>query len=98
MKRKTTIPKFKTDREAADFWAVHDSTPYLPELRKVSMKVSPALRRAVAERAAAKRPVTLRLEPQQIAAAKELARRKSIPYQTLLRMWIAQALERERAG
>ena len=98
MKRKATVPKFKTDREAADFWATHDSTPYLSELREVSVRVSPALRRAVAERATAKKPVTLRLEPQQIAAAKELARRKSIPYQTLLRMWIAQALDRERAG
>lgn len=98
MKRKPKIPKFKTDREAADFWATHDSTPYLSELREVSVRVSPALRRAVAERAAAKKPVTLRLEPQQIAAAKEVARRKSIPYQTLLRMWIAQALDRERAG
>jgi predicted DNA binding CopG/RHH family protein len=98
MKRKATVPKFKTDHQAADFWATHDSTPYLSELREVSVRVSPALRRAVAERAAAKKPVTLRLEPQQIAAAKEVARRKSIPYQTLLRMWIAQALDRERAG
>ncbi len=98
MKRKPKIPKFKADREAADFWATHDSTPYLSELREVSVRVSPALRRAVAERAAAKKPVTLRLEPHQIAAAKEVARRKSIPYQTLLRMWIAQALDRERAG
>lgn len=97
MKRKATVPKFKTDRDAADFWAAHDSTPYLSELREVSVRVSPALR-AVAERAAAKKPVTLRLEPHQIAAAKEVARRKSIPYQTLLRMWIAQALDRERAG
>lgn len=63
MKRKTTIPKFKTDRKAADFWAAHDSSPHLSELRQVSVRVSPALQRAVAERAAAKKPVTLRLEP-----------------------------------
>ncbi len=98
MRRQLKIPKFKDDREAAEFWATHDSTPYRPELREVAVKVSPALRRRVAARAEAKKPVTLRLEPRQIAAAKRVARQKSIPYQTLLRMWIAEGLAKERAG
>jgi len=41
---------------------------------------------------------TLRLEEGQIAAAKQTAERMSIPYQTLLRMWIAERLAKERAG
>ncbi|MFQ5829795.1 MAG: CopG family antitoxin [Candidatus Methylomirabilia bacterium] len=98
MRQQPRIPQFKDDREAADFWAAHDSTPYLRELRETGVKASAALRRRVAARAAAKKPVTLRLEPRQIAAAKRVARRKSIPYQTLLRMWIAEALARERVG
>jgi predicted DNA binding CopG/RHH family protein len=48
------------------------------------------LRRRVAARA--KRPVTLRLEEGQIAAAKRAADRMSLPYQALLRMWIAERL------
>lgn len=98
MRRRPKIPKFKDDREAADFWAAQDSTPYLRDLREVPVKVSPTLRRRVAERAELKKPVTLRLEPRQIEAAKRVARRKSIPYQTLLRMWIAEGLTREPAG
>jgi predicted DNA binding CopG/RHH family protein len=98
MRRQFKIPKFKDDREAAEFWATHDSTPYRRDLREVAVKVSPALRRRVAARAAVKKPVTLRLEPRQIAAAKRVARQKSIPYQTLLRMWIAEGLAKDRAG
>jgi len=98
MKRHPAFPTFKDDCEAADYWATHDSTPHVGKLREVAVKVSPALRRRVAARAGAKKPVTLRLEPQQIEAAKRLARRKSIPYQTRLRMWIAEGLTRERAG
>ena len=98
MKRKRDIPKFKSDRQAAEFWATHDSAPYAGALREVAVKAAPALRRRVAERAELKKPVTLRLEPQQIAAAKQVAKRKSVPYQTLLRMWIAEGLTKERVG
>jgi len=41
--------------------------------------------------------VTLRLEANQIAAAKAVALRKSAPYQTLIRMWISEALVRSCA-
>lgn len=96
MKAQRKVPKFRGDREAAEFWATHDSAAYAKDLPGVAVKVAPSLRRRVAVRA--KKPVTLRLEEQQIAAAKRAARRKSIPYQTLLRMWIAEGLARERVG
>jgi len=98
MKRQPKISRFKDDREAAEFWATHDSTPYQREFREVAVKVSPAVRRRIVARAEVKKPVTLRLEPWQIAAAKQAARQKSIPYQTLLRMWIAERLAKEHAG
>ncbi|OGK79193.1 MAG: hypothetical protein A2X52_00955 [Candidatus Rokubacteria bacterium GWC2_70_16] len=98
MKAKRDTPKFKSDREAAEFWATHDSAPYAGARREVAVKASPALRRRVAQRAELKKPGTLRLEAQQIAAAKQVARRKSVPYQTLLRMWIAEGLTKERVG
>jgi hypothetical protein len=55
VKRRTRIPRFKSDREAADFWATHDSTPYVAELKPAELKLSPALRRRVKARAAAKK-------------------------------------------
>ena len=95
-KRPRKVPDFKNDREAADFWATHDSARYAGELEEVDVAVDSRLRRRVRARAA-KRAVTLRLENQQISGAKEIARRKSIPYQTLMRMWIAEGLTRERS-
>lgn len=95
MKRKKKSPTLRSDREAAEFWATHDSTAYASKLEEEAMTVSAKLRRRVAERVAAKKAVTLRLEDQQIARAKEVARRKSVPYQTLMRMWIAEGLARE---
>jgi len=96
MKRRRKIPVFRSDRETADYWAKHDSASHAKDLPAVTVKASPALRRRVAARA--KKPVTLRLEEGQIAAAKRAAGRMSIPYQTLLRMWIAERLARERVG
>jgi predicted DNA binding CopG/RHH family protein len=96
MKARQKIPAFRSDREAADYWAKHNSTSYAKDLPAVAVKASSALRRRVATRA--KKPVTLRLEQSQIAAAKRAAERRSIPYQTLLRMWIAERLAKERAG
>ena len=98
MRRKGGVPTFKTDRQAANFWAAHDSMPYVRGLKETRVKIAPSLRRRVVARARAKKAVTLRLEEYQIARAKQVARRKSIPYQTLLRMWIAEGLGREQAG
>lgn len=39
--------------------------------------------------------VNLRLRSSQIEAAKEIAARKDIPYQTLIRSWLAEGIRRE---
>lgn len=92
------IPRFRNDKEAAEFWETHDVTEFLDELEETEEKVSPELRRKVVERAELKKPVTLRLEPRQVEKAKEIARKKSVPYQTLLRMWIAEGIAKEKVG
>src|SRR5512132_2736963 len=96
MTARRKIPAFRNDRDAADYWAKHDSAGYAKDLPAATLKVAPALRRRVAARA--KKPVTLRLEERQIAATKRAAERMSLPYQTLLRMWIAERLAKERVG
>ncbi len=60
----------------------------------MDFELDPALEAKIRERAKMK-PVTLRLRVSQIEAAKEIARRKDIPYQTLLRSWIAEGIRRE---
>jgi predicted DNA binding CopG/RHH family protein len=95
MKRRKRLPKFKSEREEADFWATHDLTDYLHEFEKVDFKLPASLRRRIKTRAATKKAVTFRLGMDQIAAAKAVASRKSVPYQTLMRMWIAERLAKE---
>jgi hypothetical protein len=76
MKRKKAIPRFRSDRDAANFWATHDSAPYASALREERIAANPRLRRRV-------------------ALVKKVARRKSVPYQTLLRRWIAEGLAKD---
>jgi predicted DNA binding CopG/RHH family protein len=42
-----------------------------------------------------KKSVTLRLEPSQIEAVKKIAAKKGLPYQTLIRLWIAEKIRNE---
>jgi predicted DNA binding CopG/RHH family protein len=39
--------------------------------------------------------VTIKLDPLQIAAIKKLSTMKSIPYQTLIRHWLAEGIKHE---
>jgi len=60
------------------------------------VKPSKPLEKSIRDRHAdAKSPISIRLVPQQIAAAKKIAAAKSVGYQTQLRMWIAEGIRRE---
>ena len=39
--------------------------------------------------------ISLKLDPAQIQALKKIASMKSIPYQTLIRQWLAEAIRKE---
>ena len=102
MKKKMTparspLPKFRSDEEAADFFETHSVAKILEELpEEPRVKVAPSLSKRIRERhAQTKSPISIRLEPEQIAAAKKIAARKSVGYQTQLRMWISEGIRRE---
>jgi predicted DNA binding CopG/RHH family protein len=67
------------------------------QLQKVPPpKPSKKLAKAIQDRhRQAKSPISIRLGPDQIAAAKKIAAAKSVGYQTQLRMWIAEGIRRE---
>ena len=94
---KTPLPNFRSDKEAADYFAAHSVAgvwDQLPESRPA--KPSDTLAKSIRERhAIAKSPISIRLVPEQIAAAKKIAAAKSVGYQTQLRMWIAEGIRRE---
>ena len=94
---KAPLPKFGSDEAAAEYFETHsvaDVWNHLPEAKPV--KPSKALAKSIRERhAAAKSPISIRLGPDQIAAARKIAAAKSVGYQTQLRMWIAEGIRRE---
>jgi predicted DNA binding CopG/RHH family protein len=94
---KLPLPKFQSDQDAAEYFESHSVASVwdqLPEAPQV--KILPALARKIRDRhARAKSPISLRLAPEQIAAAKHIAAAKSVGYQTQLLMWIAEGIRRE---
>src|SRR5476649_1092149 len=94
---RSPLPQFKSDQEAAAFFESHSVAGVwdrLPEAPRA--KPSPALAKKIRERhTRAKSPISLRLAPEQVAAAKQIAAAKSVGYQTQLRMWIAEGIRRE---
>jgi predicted DNA binding CopG/RHH family protein len=88
------IPHFKNEAEEAHFWSTHSLADIWDQLEPVEIEVSPRARRITSQRTR-KKPVTLRLEEHQIARAKQLARRKSLSYQALMRSWISEGIIRE---
>jgi hypothetical protein len=94
---KAPLPKFRSDEEAADYFESHSVAGVWDELPAGKpAKPSKALDKSIRERhAEAKSPISIRLVPDQIAAAKRIAAAKSVGYQTQLRMWIAEGIRRE---
>ncbi len=85
---KKKIPDFKSEDEERKFWATADSTKYIDwpsaECKKL-IRLKPSLR-----------TISLRLPVSMIADLKMLANRRDVPYQSLLKVFLAERLERER--
>ena len=81
------IPKFKTLEEESEFWDTHSVADYWDELEDVKGRLIDAR--------PAKKLVSIRFDPELITAAKRIARTKGVGYQTLLRMWAYEGLNRE---
>lgn len=98
VKESMKIPKFKSEREAAEFWATHSVADYWDDTQEVRepIRVSKELQGKIINRRQAKRLLTLRLDRDLIDQAKKVARKKAVGYQTLMRMWIAEGLRREK--
>ncbi len=94
---KLPLPKFRSEKEAAEYFDSHSIAGVWDALPKaLPAKLSKSLAKKVRERhSRAKSPISLRLEPEQIEAAKHIAAAKSVGYQTQLRMWIAEGIRRD---
>ncbi len=78
------IPRFKSEKEAREFWDSHNLTDYLEELEEVRAKVFIKPKKQV---------VSIRLERSHIEALRTIARRMGLGVTTLNRMWVLERLE-----
>jgi predicted DNA binding CopG/RHH family protein len=92
MPAKVRIPKFKSEKEEAEWWDAH--TDVITKLF-LQAKKEGRLRRLPPARGTTK-PVTIRLAVGDVETAQELADRRGLPYQTFIKMLLHQALEKER--
>jgi predicted DNA binding CopG/RHH family protein len=81
------IPKFRSEDQERNFWASHDSTDYVDSSRAERAKL-PNLRPTT-------RTISIRLPESMIEKLKVLANKRDIPYQSLLKMFVADKIEEE---
>jgi hypothetical protein len=101
------IPTFASEEEAREFWDQHDSAPVFERGDDVSASPPDDLRLGPGREGsrARRRPpegrmdlVSLRLPTELIDGVKALAAARHLPYQTLMRSWLRERLEEERAA
>ncbi len=93
MKKASTLkplPSFKSEDEERKFWATHDSMDYV-DWSKAERVIFPNLKPTT-------RTISIRLPESMIAGLKLLANKRDIPYQSLLKVFLAERLERELAA
>ena len=93
-KTKTVVPKFASERAEATWWASDDGRHFLKEQSRRRQK-SPHGSKLVANLVKAKSvQIALRLPSPDLAKAREIAERKGVGYQTLLKMIVHEGLQR----
>jgi predicted DNA binding CopG/RHH family protein len=86
--KKTKLPDFTemTDTEIAEFWRTHDVSEFWSVMEPVREKFRDAR---------PKKAISMRMDEEALNGLKRLARQKGLGYQTLMRMWIKERLEKE---
>ncbi len=81
------IPTFKSEDEEREFWDTHDSTEYLnwDQAERVTFSnLKPSVKK-----------ISLRLPESMIEELKLLANKRDVPYQSLLKIYLAERIEKE---
>src|SRR5688500_13495987 len=81
------IPTFSSEAEERTFWATHDSSTFV-EWRNARVAVFPNLKPST-------ETISLRLPAALLAELKNLANKRDVPYQSLLKVFLAERVDRE---
>ncbi|OGK38450.1 hypothetical protein A3F34_00070 [Candidatus Roizmanbacteria bacterium RIFCSPHIGHO2_12_FULL_44_10] len=80
------IPKFVNEDDEREFWAKHDSTDYINWSQAVVNPEFPNLKPST-------KIITIRVPEWLLNSLKTLANRKDVPYQSLLKILLAEKVE-----
>lgn len=86
-KASKTIPEFKNEDEEREFWAKHDLTDYLDYFQPVKLDVS--------ELKPSSKSITIRLPESLLEALKNIAHKRDVPYQSLMKIFLAERVKKE---
>ena len=86
---KKPIPRFASEDAERRFWAEHDTTDYF-DWSKAARPSFPNLKPSTTS-------ISLRLPLSLLDELKALANEKDVPYQSLMKVYLAERLARERA-
>lgn len=84
------IPRFRSEDQEREFWATADSTRYIAWKqagRAVLPKLTPSLK-----------TISLRLPELMLRELRLLANKRDVPYQSLLKVFLAERIEEELSG
>jgi len=84
---KKKIPKFRNEDEERDFWASHDSTDYI-DWSAAKEVVMPNFKPTL-------KTISIRLPEIMIEELKLIANKRDVPYQSLMKMFLAERVEQE---
>lgn len=90
MKKKKQIPAPRNEGQERDFWSKADSTAYV-NWESAKRVVLPNLKPT-------QKTISLRLPAMMLAELKRLANKRDVPYQSLLKIFIAERLVEEARG
>jgi predicted DNA binding CopG/RHH family protein len=85
---KKAIPRFSTEDDERQFWAGHDTVNYF-DWSKAVRATFPELRPSTAT-------ISLRLPSSMLEELKALANERDVPYQSLLKVFLAERIANER--
>ena len=82
------VPRFETEAEERAFWETHDTADFfdLSQARRVKF---PNLKPST-------KTISLRLPEGMLADIKIAANRQEVPYQSLIKIWLAEKVEQQR--
>ena len=87
MKKFKKIPEFKNEDQEREFWAKHDSTDYI-DWSKAQRAIFPNLKPSTES-------ISLRLPKFLLAEIKQLANKKDVPYQSLMKIFLSEKVNQE---